>query len=373
MLSAAQTIASAVVPGPSGGDDAPRAAAGRGGCRRPTSPTATIAALGARRRRARDDARRDDRGLPRGHRPGPAARTSRSSPRASRRRCRRTGARVSASADRIAARAVGLRPRWRRPTISSTTGGAARPRGVADLNADGESSGRSSCRSHLSAGPARAGARSPPPSPSATRGSRPAAVPSRACYLSIFLTVTLLILISATWLGLYLAKRITRPVQQLAEGARAIGAGQIRRPPRAGDGRRARVARRGVQHDGGRASDQPREARAVAPGDLERKNIEVDARRRYIETILERVATGVISLDAVGRISTVNGAAERLLGLERRGRGPAGARACSAARICGRCCRWSTPPSARNRAASCRRSRWRATIARFTWPPRRRC
>ena len=32
---------------------------------------------------------------------------------------------------------------------------------------------------------------------------------------------------AATWLGLYLAKRITRPVQQLAEGARAIGAGDL--------------------------------------------------------------------------------------------------------------------------------------------------
>ncbi len=51
--------------------------------------------------------------------------------------------------------------------------------------------------------------------------------------------------------------------------------------------------------------------------DLEQKNLEVDARRRYIETILERVATGVISLDADGRVSTVNGAASRLLGLDR--------------------------------------------------------
>jgi len=49
--------------------------------------------------------------------------------------------------------------------------------------------------------------------------------------------------------------------------------------------------------------------------DLERQNVEVEARRRYIETILERVATGVISLDAAGRISTANGAATRLLGL----------------------------------------------------------
>ncbi len=58
--------------------------------------------------------------------------------------------------------------------------------------------------------------------------------------------------------------------------------------------------------------------------DLEHKNLEVDARRRYIETILERVATGVISLASDGRISTVNGAAERLLGLGTTVLGPAG-------------------------------------------------
>jgi len=47
--------------------------------------------------------------------------------------------------------------------------------------------------------------------------------------------------------------------------------------------------------------------------DLERKNQEVEGRRRYIETILERVATGVVSIDPAGRISTVNAAAMRLL------------------------------------------------------------
>nr|MCU0256300.1 ATP-binding protein [Vicinamibacterales bacterium] len=45
-------------------------------------------------------------------------------------------------------------------------------------------------------------------------------------------------------------------------------------------------------------------------------NLELDERRRYIETILERIATGVISLDAAGVVSTVNGAASRLLQLD---------------------------------------------------------
>ncbi len=139
-------------------------------------------------------------------------------------------------------------------------------------------------------------------------------VPIQGVYLSIFLAVTLLILISATWLGLYLAKRITRPVQRLAEGARAIGAGQLdlRLEAESGDELGSLVEAFNMMAAELRTS---REKLEQSGRDLEHKNVEVEARRRYIETILERVATGVISLDAAGRISTVNGAAERLLGL----------------------------------------------------------
>jgi two-component system nitrogen regulation sensor histidine kinase NtrY len=139
--------------------------------------------------------------------------------------------------------------------------------------------------------------------------------PIQGVYLSIFLTVTLLILISATWLGLYLAKRITRPVQQLAEGARAIGAGQldVRLEAESGDELGSLVEAFNMM---AAELSTSREKLEQSTRDLARKNFEVDARRRYIETILERVATGVISLDASGRISTVNGAAERLLGLD---------------------------------------------------------
>jgi two-component system nitrogen regulation sensor histidine kinase NtrY len=50
---------------------------------------------------------------------------------------------------------------------------------------------------------------------------------------------------------------------------------------------------------------------------LERKHGEVEGRRRYIETILERIATGVVSVDASGAITTINTAAARLLSLDR--------------------------------------------------------
>src|SRR5690606_16635549 len=49
--------------------------------------------------------------------------------------------------------------------------------------------------------------------------------PLAGVYVSFFVMVTLFILVGSTWLGLYLAKRITRPVQALSAAAREIGAG----------------------------------------------------------------------------------------------------------------------------------------------------
>src|SRR5204862_4745835 len=51
--------------------------------------------------------------------------------------------------------------------------------------------------------------------------------------------------------------------------------------------------------------------------DLERKHLEVEGRRRYIETILERITTGVVSIDASGAVTTINTAGARLLSLNR--------------------------------------------------------
>ena len=51
--------------------------------------------------------------------------------------------------------------------------------------------------------------------------------PLTGVYLSFFLMLTLMILVGATWMGLYLAKRITRPVQTLAAAADEIGAGHL--------------------------------------------------------------------------------------------------------------------------------------------------
>jgi two-component system, NtrC family, nitrogen regulation sensor histidine kinase NtrY len=133
-------------------------------------------------------------------------------------------------------------------------------------------------------------------------------------YVSFFLMVTLMILVGATWMGLYLAKRITRPVQLLAVAAREIGAGHLdhRVERETADEFGALVEAFNSMAEELASSRRDLERSAI---DLERKHLEGEGRRRYIETILERIATGVISVDDHGAISTVNDAAGRLLGV----------------------------------------------------------
>jgi two-component system nitrogen regulation sensor histidine kinase NtrY len=139
--------------------------------------------------------------------------------------------------------------------------------------------------------------------------------PLTGLYLSFFLMVTLLILFGAIWMGSYIAKRITRPVQLLAAAAREIGAGRLdqRIEPQSNDEFGALTEAFNAMAGELAASRRKVERSTV---ELERKHLEVEGRRRYIETILERITTGVVSIDAAGIITMLNGAAARLLALD---------------------------------------------------------
>jgi two-component system nitrogen regulation sensor histidine kinase NtrY len=140
--------------------------------------------------------------------------------------------------------------------------------------------------------------------------------PLTGVYLSFFLMVTLMILVGAVWMGLYLAKRITQPVQMLAAAAREIGAGRLDQhlEPQSDDEFGALTEAFNAMAGELAVSRRKVERSNV---ELERKALEVESRRRYIETILERIATGVVSIDAAGAITTMNSAASRLLSLDR--------------------------------------------------------
>jgi two-component system nitrogen regulation sensor histidine kinase NtrY len=139
--------------------------------------------------------------------------------------------------------------------------------------------------------------------------------PLAGVYLSFFLMLTLLILVGASWMGLYLAKRITRPVQMLATAANEIGAGHLdyRVEAESADEFGSLIEAFNRMAGDLAASRRRLERSAV---ELERKHEEVEGRRRYVETVLNRIATGVVSVDINGRIRTWNAAASRLLGIE---------------------------------------------------------
>ena len=138
--------------------------------------------------------------------------------------------------------------------------------------------------------------------------------PLAGVYLSFFVMVTLLILVGSTWMGLYLAKRITRPVQMLSAAAREIGAGRLEhRIEHQADDEFGNM----VESFNAMAADLSARQRSLerATIELEQRHHEVERRHRSVETILERIATGVVSIDAHGAVGRVNSAAARLLGL----------------------------------------------------------
>ena len=138
--------------------------------------------------------------------------------------------------------------------------------------------------------------------------------PIKGIYILLFLLMTLIIVFSATWFGLYLARGITDPIAMLAEGTREVAAGNLKYKVQVrADDEIGTLVDSFNRMTGDLAASQAKVEETYR--DLQAKHTEMEQRRRYTETVLETVATGVVSLDADGRITTINGAAERLLGL----------------------------------------------------------
>jgi two-component system, NtrC family, nitrogen regulation sensor histidine kinase NtrY len=123
---------------------------------------------------------------------------------------------------------------------------------------------------------------------------------------------TLLIIFAFSWFGLYLAKRITVPIQALAQGAAAVAAGNLgyRVECQAFDELGSLVASFNRMMSDLEENEKRIEA---AQQSLRQTNVEQADRRRYIETILQTIATGVIALDSQYRVRTMNRAAMEML------------------------------------------------------------
>ncbi len=134
----------------------------------------------------------------------------------------------------------------------------------------------------------------------------------RGFYMLALSLLTVLVLFAATWVSLYAAKLVTRPVAALAEATREISAGHL--------GHRIDVSAADelgqlISSFNRMAADleSSREKVEQSARALAETNTELEQRRRHIETILENIPTGVLSLDAERRVSHTNQALGRML------------------------------------------------------------
>lgn len=124
--------------------------------------------------------------------------------------------------------------------------------------------------------------------------------------------MTLLLIFAATWIALYVARGITVPIQALAEATEAVARGNFDiRVLCPAEDELATL----VQSFNQMASQlsENRHNLDVAAIEQRETNRALDERRHYIETILQSLSTGVISLDNEHNLITINQAALTIL------------------------------------------------------------
>ena len=134
----------------------------------------------------------------------------------------------------------------------------------------------------------------------------------RRSYMLLLLMITTLALFVASWLALYLSKLVTRPVEALADAMAAIAQGNYDQRVEA-----SATAELGdlVQSFNTMAADLESSRRQVEQSTVQvfEANVELEARRRELETMLQTIPNGVVMLDPSGRIRIANRAFSEML------------------------------------------------------------
>ncbi len=126
--------------------------------------------------------------------------------------------------------------------------------------------------------------------------------------------MTLMLFFVSSWVAIYLARGIATPIKALAEASDEIARGNLaHRVESVAEDELALLA-----HSFNEMTAQLEENRRrieAGSAELREKNFALEERRNYIETVLESLTTGVISLDEDDRVTTINAAAARMLRL----------------------------------------------------------
>jgi len=132
--------------------------------------------------------------------------------------------------------------------------------------------------------------------------------PVKNTYILLFIFITILIIFSASWIGFYLARGITTPIEKLAAAASEITKGNLDVQ---------------IDHSGSdefRVLTEEFSRMAVALKEnrdkLSKRTAELRHRRSVIETILNNITSGVIAIAPHGEIVNLNPEAARVLSLD---------------------------------------------------------
>jgi two-component system, NtrC family, nitrogen regulation sensor histidine kinase NtrY len=125
--------------------------------------------------------------------------------------------------------------------------------------------------------------------------------------LSTLGLMTLILLFVSSWVAIYLARGIATPIKALAEASDEIARGNLaHRVTTIADDELALLAESFNQMTAQLEENRSR---------IEASATELRDRRNYIETVLQSLSTGVISIDENDCVTTLNASASRMLGL----------------------------------------------------------
>ncbi|MBA3354344.1 MAG: HAMP domain-containing protein [Pyrinomonadaceae bacterium] len=132
--------------------------------------------------------------------------------------------------------------------------------------------------------------------------------------LSTLGLMTLMLLFVSSWVAIYLARGIATPIKALAEASNEIARGNLSHRVVAGAEDELALLAHSFNQMTAQLEENRRRIEAGS-NELRDKNLALEERRNYIETVLESLSTGVVSLDGNDRVTTINAAAARMLRL----------------------------------------------------------
>jgi nitrogen fixation/metabolism regulation signal transduction histidine kinase len=132
--------------------------------------------------------------------------------------------------------------------------------------------------------------------------------------LSTLGLMTLLLLFASTWVAIHLARGFAAPIKSLAEASKEVARGNLsHRVATPADDELALLADSFNQMTA--ELEENRRHIEAGAATLKEKNQALEERRNYIETVLNSLSTGVVSLDQNDCVTTINAAAASILKL----------------------------------------------------------